>query len=196
MEKFDDIKNIWQKTPADLPSSAEIIADIERSRKKMMRKSMLGVITLLLTFIFISFIGFYYDFELWTTKAGIIITLISICLGVFFTGGMAKLLIKKADDTLDNTSYLEKLKELQLKQRFFQTTGITIYFILLTAGILLYMYEFAARDLTFGAIAYSITLAWIAFNWFYLRKRTIAKQEKVINEQIERIERLIKGINN
>jgi hypothetical protein len=194
MENFDSIKDIWQKTPADLPSSAEIITEIERSRKKMMRKNMLGVITLTLTFIFIAFIGFYYDFELRTTKAGIIIILISICLGVFFTAGMAKLLIKKADDTLDNTSYLERLKALQTKQRFFQTTGMTVYFILLTTGILLYMYEFAVRDAVFGAVAYSVTLAWIAFNWFYIRKRTIQKQEKLINEQIERIEKLIKGI--
>jgi uncharacterized membrane protein YciS (DUF1049 family) len=58
------------------------------------------------------------------------------------------------------------------------------------------MYEFAARDLTFGIVAYGITLAWIAFNWFYLRKKSILKHEKEINEQISSLEKLMNNIGN
>lgn len=192
MQNFDELKNLWQKTEgANLPSAEEIIREVEKSRKKMMRKTVLAIIALALTFFFIVFIGFYYDFELWTTNTGIIITLISICMGIVFNTGLAKLLLKKADGTLDNTKYLDQLKEIRTKQRFIQSKGITAYFILLTIGILLYMYEFAIRDLTFGAIAYSITLTWIAFNWLYLRKKAIRKHEKEINTQISMIEKLI-----
>ena len=63
------------------------------------------------------------------------------------------------------------------KQRVIQTKGLSVYFIILTAGLMLYEIEFAVRDLTFGLIFYSLTLGWMAFVWFILRKRTIAKQE-------------------
>jgi Flp pilus assembly protein TadB len=196
MQDFDNIKELWKKTNTELPSSKEVLAEVERTRKKMMRKSILGIITLSLTFAFITFIGFHYEFGLWTTRAGIIIVLTAICLGVFFMSGISKLLMQKADGTLDNNSYLKQLKKIQAKQRYIQGTGISIYFLLLTIGLILYMAEFAQRDLVFGIITYSITLTWIAFAWFYLRKRTIAKQEKELNEQIERIERLINNIND
>ncbi|HEY0030280.1 MAG TPA: hypothetical protein VGC65_05940 [Bacteroidia bacterium] len=196
MQNFDELKNIWQKTSSDLPSVQEVLLSVEKARKKMMRKNLLAIIVLTFTFIFIVFIALHYEFKLWTTHTGIILTLIAICLGVMFNTSLAKLLMKKSDGTLSNTEYLEQLKEIRTRQRFIQSKGITAYFILLTFGILLYMYEFAIRDLGFGIIAYSITLAWIAFNWFYTRKKTIAKQDKQINEQIESIEKLIHSINN
>lgn len=191
MQNFDELKNVWQNTNSDLPSAEVILMENERSRKKMIRKSIFGIITLGLTFCFITYIGFHYDFELLTTKAGIIITLISICLGIFFNTSLVKLLIKKLDALVDNQNYLNQLKEIRTKQRQIQTTGISVYFLLLTLGIMLYMYEFAKRDLTFGVIAYSLTLAWIAFNWFYLRKRMIKKQQAEINKQIDNIEKLM-----
>ena len=182
---------MWQNTNNDLPSAETVLIENERSRKKMIRKSVFGIITLSFTFFFIVYIGFHYDFELLTTKAGIIITLISICIGIFFNTSLAKLLIKKVDALVDNQHYLNQLKEIRIKQRQIQTTGISVYFLLLTTGIVLYMYEFAKRDFTFGIISYSLTLAWIAFNWFYLRKRMIKKQQEEIDKQIDNIEKLM-----
>jgi hypothetical protein len=197
MQNFDDIKNIWQQTSdKNLPSVKEILLQVEKLRKKMIRKNILGALTLVFTFLFISFIGCHYDFKLWTTKAGIIIALVSIVIGIIFNTRLVKLLLKQSDPTLDNNSYLHQLMTFRTNQRFIQTTGISLYFILLTVGILLYMYEFAVRDLVFGIISYSTTLGWIAFNWFYVRKKSIAKQEKEINEQIENIEKLISNIGN
>ncbi|MFL5763671.1 MAG: hypothetical protein ACJ77K_06985 [Bacteroidia bacterium] len=196
MQNFDNIKDLWQKTPADLPSSKEILAEVEKTRKKMIRKNAAGIAALCATFAFITWIGFHYEFAMITTRLGIILTLIAIVMGVIFMGDLFKLLVQKADGTLDNTAYLEQLKKIRSKQVTIRSKGITAYFILLTAGIMLYMLEFAVRDLVFGIISYAITLAWIAFSWFYLRKRTAAKQEKQITDQIERIEKLIKDINN
>lgn len=196
MQNFDELKNMWQNTNSNLPSAEVILMENERSRKKMIQKNAIGIITLGLTFCFITYIGFYYDFELSTTKLGIIIILMSICLGIFFNTNLIKLLIKKVDALVDNQNYLNQLKEIRNKQRQIQTTGISVYFLLLTTGIMLYMYEFAKRDLTFGIIFYSITLAWIAFNWFYLRKRIIKKQQAEINKQIENIENLMARFKN
>ncbi|MGZ4035373.1 MAG: hypothetical protein ACXVP4_10955 [Bacteroidia bacterium] len=197
MQNFDELKNIWQQADQkDLPSVKEILSEVAKSRKKMMRKNIFGALILSFTFAYIAWIGIHYNFQYITTKIGVVITLISILTGIFFNTKLAKMLLKQSNPTLDNSSYLQQLKEYRNQQRTIQTKGITLYFILLTLGIVLYMYEFAARDVIFGIISYSITLTWIAFNWFYLRKRTINKQQKEINTQIENIEKLINHINN
>ena len=193
MQNFDDIKNLWQQNPgrSDLPSAKEVLAEIAQTRKKMIRRNMSGIITLALTFGFIAWLGMYYHFESLITNLGIILTLLAIVLGIIFNTQLANRLLKQNDPSLSNSEFLQQLIAFRNRQRTFQTKGISAYFILLTIGILMYMYQFAERDLQFGIISYSITLAWIAFNWFYTRKRTIRKQEKAINEQIEKIEKLM-----
>lgn len=194
MEDFDTLKSLWQQAPNDLPSAKEVLDECERSKRKMKRKTILTIVSLSLTFAFITFIAFYYEFEIWTTKAGILLTLASIAFGIFCNTDMAKLLFKNSDAGLSNSEYLDQLKTIRNKQRNFQTRGISIYFLLLTTGIVLYMLEFAIRNWIFGLTAYGITLAWIAFNWFYIRKKMIRKQTEEINKQIGNIERLVHSL--
>ena len=198
MQNFDEIKDLWLKntTAEALPSAKEIMQQIEGSRKKAIRKNVLLAITLGLTFLFIVLIGYYYDFKLWTTAVGIILVLIAIVIGIFFNTKLVLLLLKQGDPMLDNKNFLHQLVTFRANQRFIQTKGLSLYFILLSAGIFLYMFEFAVRDITFGLVAYLLTLAWIALNWFYFRKKAIAKQEKEINGQISMIEKLISNLES
>jgi hypothetical protein len=192
MQNFDELKNMWQQAGSgnDLPDAKEVLAKVEAVRKKMIRKNIFLITTLALTFAFIAWVGFHYDFELISTRIGIIITLVAIVSGILFSTKLAKVLLKPNDPTLSNSDYLQQMISFRNSMRFMQTKGMALYFLLLSTGIILYMYEFASRDLAFGIIAYSLTLGWIAFNWFYLRKRTIRKQEKEINEQIAALEEL------
>jgi hypothetical protein len=192
MQNFDELKNMWQQSGSEksLPSAEEVLAQVKAVRKKMARKSILGIALLAFTFAFIAWVGFHYDFELISTRIGIIITLFAIVTGIIFNTRLAGLLLRQNDPTLSNSAYLQQMIRFRTNLRIVQTKGITFYFILLTAGLILYMYEFASRDLTFGIISYSITLGWVAFNWFYLRKRTRRKQKKEINEQIAALEGL------
>jgi len=196
MKNFDEIKDLWQNTAPqkDLPASSEIISKIESTRKKIMRKNLLSTVILCLTFIFIIWIGFKYDFELITTKIGLMLVLFSIALGIICNFKLINRLSEKIDITSDTNSYLQQLLSFRNKQRVIQTKGLSVYFIILTAGLMLYEIEFAVRDLTFGLIFYSLTLGWMAFVWFILRKRTIAKQEKQISEQITLIENLSRNL--
>ena len=57
------------------------------------------------------------------------------------------------------------------------------------------MYEYASRMEVLGAVlSYSITLAWIAFNWFYIRPKTIKKQESKLDELISKFESINKQL--
>ena len=192
MQNFDDLKDLWQQSEGNkkLPSAKEILTNVETNRKKMLRKNIFLILTLLFTFVFILWIGFHYEFQMVSTRIGIIITLFAIICGITFNTRLMGSLIKASDPTLSNNAYLEQMINYRNRQRAIQTRGIAFYFILLTIGIVLYMYEFAARNLAFGVIVYTLTLGWIAFNWFYLRKKAISKQEKKINEQIHALENL------
>ena len=68
---------------------------------------------------------------------------------------------------------------------------LQIYFIALTLGICLYLYEFVSQLTIHWAIfAYTATLFWVGFNWFYLRPRTLKKDNVKLNEIIKRFENI------
>lgn len=195
MQNFENIKSLWQvSTEKTLPEAKEIILRIQKTRRKMIRRNIIGGTILCLTFIYICFIGWYYHFEQWTTRVGIIITLFGIVIGVAFNSHLVQLLLKQDNLTLDNKSYLQQLTHFRNTQQLIRTKGMALYYILLTVGIVLYMVEFAKRNIYFGIIAYTITLGWIAYSWFFILKKRRVNHSKEINEQIENIEKLIKGI--
>ena len=189
MNNFDDIRNIWQnQDAAKVPDMSEVIKAAGKNRRSIIIKNLLGLITLGGTVIFISWIGFAADFKYLTTKLGIVLIVISIIAAMVLNSQMLMLILERSDDTLTNADYLKQLISYRNKQRFFQTKGIALYYLMLTLGFILYLYEFYARNASFGLKAYGLTLLWIAFAWFYIRPRAIKKQEQKINELIEQIE--------
>lgn len=195
MQNFDNIQNLWQAaSDKDLPDAKEIIMSVQKARRKMIRRNIIGGSILCFTFLYICFIGWHYHFEQWTTRAGIIITLFAIVMGVAFNSHLVQLLLKQSNLALDNRAYLQQLIHFRNTQHVIRTKGQALYYLLLTLGLVLYMIEFAKRNIYFGIIAYSITLGWIAFSWFYILKKRKAAHTKEINEQIDNIEKLIKGI--
>lgn len=195
MQNFDNIRSLWQSDmEKGLPDTEKIILQIRNIRKKMIRRYITGAVILVLTFLFIGFIGWYYHFEEWTTRTGIIIILLTIVLGIIFNTRLIRLLWQQSDLTLDNKKFLEQLIRFRNIQSAIKSKGMALYFILLSIGITLYMVEFTRRNIYFGIGAYTITFGWIVFAWVYFHKRKVNKQENEINEQIEYIERMIKGM--
>ena len=192
MNNFDDIKNIWQnQDAAKVPDMSEVIRAAGKNRRSIIIKNLLGLITLGGTVVFIGWIGFAADFKYLTTKLGIVLIVISIIAAMVLNSQMLMLILKRSDDTLANQDYLKQLISYRNKQRFFQTKGIALYYLMLTLGFILYLYEFYARNALFGLKAYGLTLLWIAFAWFYIRPRAIKKQEQKINELIEQIQNVL-----
>ena len=116
--------------------------------------------------------------------------ILAMVLFVFVSNQTIPLLSKVSFD-LDVRESLKQLFKFKEKQIFLQTTMLNIYFILLSAGICLYMYEYASK-MTFllASISYFTTLMWIAFNWFYLRPKQIKKQRAKTDELISKLEKL------
>lgn len=183
-----NFNDLWKKQTVSQPN-IEDLKNRLKDFKKAALKSMWAInIMLSLTSVFIIFIWIYFQPQFISTKIGIVLTIAAMVMYVFLYNRLLDN-YKNIDTDQSNHEYLQKLIAIKKKQQFMQTKGITWYFLLLMAGICLYMYEYASRmKIEFAILTYAVTLLWIGFNWFYLRPKQIKKQQEKINTLIEKFE--------
>ncbi|MHC0446820.1 hypothetical protein ACWA1F_15525 [Flavobacterium sp. 3-218] len=183
-----DFKDLWKKQTVSQPDMKDLLARLSKFKKTALRCLWLTNITLFATSAFIAFIWIYYQPQFISTKIGIVITILAMVVYVFVYN---KLLndYRNIDSTQTNQEYLQKLILIKKKQQFLQTKMMSFYFLFLTIGICLYMYEYASRmSILAASLTYGITLFWMLFNWFYLRPKQIKKQQDKINSLIGKFE--------
>ena len=185
-----DFKDMWNKQQIPQLDTKELFAKANDLKKNIRSKMIIGNLLLIITMVFIGYIVWYFQPEKLTTKIGVIFTFIAIIMFIFSSIGLIKLLVKNNISTT-NAEYLKQLIEIKQKQEFIQSTIMNLYFIFLSIGILLYMIEYAARMTPVGYITtYSITIDWLGFNYFYLRPKSLKKQQKKVNDLIEKIKEM------
>lgn len=185
-----DFKNLWQQQTAEKPSVEELLGRLKKFKNENLRRLLVTNILLILTSLFIGFIWYYYQPQFLSTKIGIVLVILAM---VIFLFAYNKLFspIYNLDSTQTNAEYLQSLYLLKSKQKFMQTTMMNVYFIMLFAGISLYMYEYASRmEMMYAVLTYGLTFLWIAFNWLYLRPKTIRKQQGKLNGLIHKFEEI------
>ncbi len=183
-----DFKALWNHEETSVPDVKEIFKKAGQLNRKTRNKIWRANILLSLTVIFIMWVCWRYQPQMITTKIGIVLVIIAIASLLAATNQLLPLLFKANLET-DSHQYLDQLIHIKHKQEFLNKTMLTVYFILLSSGIFLYMLEYAGRGgLVFKSAAYGITFAWIAFNWFYIRPKTIKKKQKAINDIIVKLE--------
>ncbi|REC77186.1 hypothetical protein DRF60_12295 [Chryseobacterium elymi] len=185
-----DFKNLWKQQTAQRPSMEELLGRLKKFKNENIRKLIVTNILLIITSTLIGLICYHYQPQMITTKIGIILIILAM---VIFLSAYNLLFMNfhKLDSDQTNTEYLHSLYLLKNKQKFMQTTMLNLYFIILFAGICLYMYEYALRmQLVYAVATYAITFLWVGFNWFYLRPRTIRKQQAKLNELIDKFEEI------
>ncbi|WP_284463224.1 hypothetical protein [Chryseobacterium sp.] len=190
MDTNIDFKNIWKQQTSNKPNIEELLGKLKKFKNENLRKLILTNLLLIATSLGIVFIWYRYQPQLATTKIGIVLVILAM---VIFLLAYNKLFMVfyKIDDTQSNSDYLQNLYLVKNKQKFMQTTMLNLYFIMLFLGICLYMYEYASRmTLISGILAYGLTFIWIGINWFYLRPKTIRKQQLKIDVLIDKFEEI------
>ena len=186
-----DLRELWNKQETTIPNVKELFEKIRNFKRSKLRKLIIANILLLSTSAFMVFIWYYYQPEMTTTKIGIVLTILAMVLYLYVYNQMIPTLVK-VDFDMSSSQYLQQLLKLREKQVFLQNTMLNIYFIFLSTGICIYMFEYTSRMTLFWAtFSYGLMLLWIAINWFYLRPRSIKKQQTKINELISKLE----GVN-
>ncbi|SEB51934.1 hypothetical protein SAMN04489761_1179 [Tenacibaculum sp. MAR_2009_124] len=185
-----DLKNIWKQQKAEAPDIKELTNKI----KKMSRKNRLKIIAtnalFTLTILFIVGIWYFYNPKLITSKIGMILTILSM---IFFVLYYNKLftMYKKLNDFEKNKEYLQNLIRIKKQQKELQTKIMGIYYILLSLGLALYMYEYIVKmTLWLGIVCSTLTIIWVAFNWFYLRPKIAKKEQQKLDIIIDQYEKV------
>ena len=156
-----DFKQYWNKQKVETPAPEELIKKANQYKRKTRYKLIAANLILLATCMGISFVWFYYQPEFLTTKLGIILCIIAMLVYIAFHNTLAPLLLNHNLE-LDTKAQLKQLLRLKEKQRFQQTTLLNGYFILLSIGLGLYMYEYVVRmTLPWAVFSYGIVLFWI-----------------------------------
>jgi H+/Cl- antiporter ClcA len=196
MNNFEDIQSLWQQAPAaEAPGVHELIAGLRKKRRKMQWRTAGLVLLLLLTIFFLALIIGRYEFRFLTTKIGIALALIAVGAAVAVNSNMLALLLQNNGADTNNHQYLQSLKKFRERMRFMHTYGISIYFLLMGTGILLYIYEFVQHNILKMVLAYGLTAGWFLFAWFVLRPRTVKKQTAGIDEMIRRLNEMDGQLN-
>jgi dolichyl-phosphate-mannose--protein O-mannosyl transferase len=190
-----DFKALWQQQPVSQPDMKDLMTRLHRFKQSNIRRLIKTNVLLIATSLFIGFVWYYYQPQFITTKMGIVITILAMVIFLFVYNKMFSL-FNKIDDTSDNNHYLQNLIVIKGRQRFLQHTMMNVYFGMLSAGMCLYMYEYTSRmTMTGGIITYAVTFTWIAFNWFYLRPKTIKKQQAKLDDLITKFEGINQQLN-
>ncbi|HEY4617818.1 MAG TPA: hypothetical protein VIH09_06450 [Flavobacterium sp.] len=190
-----NFKDIWAKQTSVAPNSEILISEIKKMKQSNLRKLVLTNLLLIATSIFIILIWIYFQPQLITTKIGIMLIILAMVI-FLFAYNKSYSLFKSHMNSQSNSDYLKDLLAIKAKQRFMETTMMNLYFILLSLGIALYMYEYTQRMSTFwGIFTYAITSIWILFNWFYLRPKQIKKQRAKLDAIIAKFEMVNNQLN-
>lgn len=185
-----NFNELWAKQKTGEPDIEDLLSKMNTFKKSNLKKLIITNLLLITTSLFIILIWVYFQPQMITTKIGIIVTILAMV--IFVIGyNQSFVLFRKQTNTLSTTEYLKDLLAIKAQQEFMQTTMLNLYFILLSAGIGLYMFEYTVRMTAFwGIVAYGITSIWILFNWFYLRPKQIKKQQSKLDEMIGKFEEL------
>jgi hypothetical protein len=184
-----DFKSLWNKqSTSDMPDTKELFSKADGIKKKT-RNKLIGLNLVLLANVGIMvYMGFNIEHEHLTTKIGLILIVIAIVSYLIASNQIMPILFKTDFET-SIQEYLDQLIRIKRKQDFLNKVMINIYFILLSAGLFLYMLQFVAKmSLIWGIVYFVLSFGWIAFAWFYMRPRGIKKKAKALNDMIEKLE--------
>lgn len=190
MESNVDLKEMWNRQTVPVADQSEMLDRIESFRKNGLAKRILLNVVLLLTIAFMIFIWIYFKPDFLSTKIGIIVGILPMCMVVVFNRKVISM-YRTLNEKQSNIDYLNNLLMLKEKEAFMQTKVMSLYFVLLSLGILLYMYEYTLNSsLTFRVIAYSALLLWVAVNWFVLRPVIIRRNKRKMDALIKQVEKI------
>lgn len=156
METRYNFHEIWNKKNTDIPNIKEIKGKASSYRKKQIWATIFQLFSLCISTGMIIWVWFRFPYLNILTKSGMILIFMALLMYIFQNFQKINI-ISKINPSVNNQEYLNILKTLQKKNFYMQTKGITIYYITLSLGMALYLFEFAMRmSLMGGMLTYGL----------------------------------------
>lgn len=183
-----DLNKIWQSQPVpafDADEFRRMAVKYKYGRKK---RFILINVLMALTMGCISLIAYWIKPEMKSTYIGLGLILLSIFLFLLIHSGLMRMYLSLDHDS---ATYVERLKQVQRQEEWLGKQVLQSYMLLLSAGIALYMWEYAVKLGTVGGgIAYGVTAVWVLVNWFWLRPMQLKKERTKREEVLRQAEEL------
>ena len=197
MQEFDHIQSLWQSHSVEVKiSSDEMLQQAKKEVNAIRNKSLLNIVGMMASFVAIVALWLCFDFNSWTTYAGLTLFLAAIAISTFMLYKSHRL-IAKHDFTTEPNEFLSNLKSYQLSRYTLYNKIYWIYAIALSLGTALYFFEILSYfDLWIQSLLVLFTFGWIIFCSTFVRKAVIRKDKERIGlliEKFERIEDQLKG---
>jgi len=187
MQHNIDFASLWKKQEVPPADREQLLKGIRKLRRASLNRTLFLNISLSATAVAIVLIVVFFKPQLGLTKAGIVFILSSFLLPLTAANRMVPL-YRSLKDTVSNTDYLNTLRRIKQREQLLQTRTMSWYFILLSSGIFLYMYEYARKmELLWAFTAYGSVALWIALNWWVMRPRTIKKNNRRLDALLKQL---------
>lgn len=145
---------------------------------------------MLLSFIAITMLWLFFDFNSWTTHVGLTIFMAAVAASTFMLYKSHRLIVKN-DITTNPNAFLKSLQDYQLSRFALYSTIYWIYTIALSLGIILFFFEILAYyDVWIQFLIVLFTFGWILFCSTLVRKAVMKRERERIALLIEKFERL------
>ena len=196
MSNSIDLKQLWNKQTATMPNENEIISKAKKLKRNIYLKLILLIVVFVFTLGFIIYTWLASELIYFTTKIGFSFVVAAIIL--FITNAVKTIYVSVNTAVVsDSNSFLDHLLKVKKQQEYNQTKLMTKYFIFLTAGLALYMIETTSKMSGFNKIvSITVTFAWIAFNWLYVRPKSIQKEKSKMNDAIKKLQAINKDLTS
>lgn len=191
MQEFDHIEALWAKHTVDVKISAdEMLKQAKKEVNGMRTKSLLNIVGMLISFFAVAALWLFFDFQSWTTHAGISVVIIAVGVYTVILYNNYRI-ISKNDFTVNPNEFIAKLKLYQINRISLYNRLYWFYAIALSVGMALYFIEILGHlDLWIQVIAVALSFGWVIFCSTLVRKAIIKKDKERIALLIEKFERI------
>ena len=191
MQEFEHIQSLWQSHAVEVKiSSEEMLLQAKKEVKAIRAKSLYNIAGMVVSFLAISSLLVFFDFNSWTTPAGISIIILAVAIYTLLLYKEHRL-ISTNDFTAHPEAFLDKLKAYQLSRFNLYNKLYWFYAFAISFGFILYFYEtLSMLDTWIQASIVLFTTFWIIFCATVLRKAYMKKEKERIDLLIEKFERI------
>ncbi len=187
MDRFDEIKNIWQSRPAGMQPSLSGFNEAVRSFQSAKKRNVIFLILLsVICLAAMVWVMVDYQSTLWTTRAGELIFLV-MGLYLFYTK-MNQLRKNNREEWLSARDFLDNLMENSKKEATDRTR--VLIFIVLAVAFFLYLYEMLAGSRLKMMAGYGSLTLFLLLVWFVYRPVMMRRQQKKIRNLLTKIDNL------
>ncbi|WP_379090563.1 hypothetical protein [Pedobacter sp. UC225_65] len=190
MQEFDHIEALWAQHTVDVTISAdEMLKQAKKEVNGMRTRSLLNILGMSLSFVAVACL-WLFDFQSWTTHAGIAIIAFAVAVYTIILYNNHKI-IAKTDFTAHPNAFISTLKHYQLNRLAIYSRLYWFYTVALSLGMVFFFVEISGHmELWIQIVFILISFGWIIFCSTLVRKAVIKKDKERIALLIEKFERI------